>query len=80
MYIYFCRVEEEKILFFFFCETHTATGELDALLGSARETEKELRQRTRERVSGDVARGEVEAEVGLCVTGTQIFNLLNFSP
>lgn len=42
MYIYFCRVEEEKI---FFCETHTATGELDALLGSARETEKELRQR-----------------------------------
>lgn len=44
---------------FFFCETHTATGELDALLGSARETEKELRQRTREGVSGDggVGRG-----------------------
>lgn len=72
MYIYFCRVEEEKI---FFCETHTATGELDALLGSARETEKELRQRQE--------RGSIwgwGGEMGLCVTGTQIFNLLNFSP
>lgn len=62
------------------CETHTATGELDALLGSARETEKVLRQRRREREYLGMLLGGEEAEVGLCVTGTQIFNLLNFSP
>lgn len=66
----------------FFCETHTATGELDALLGSARETEKELRQRqergsiwgggSRERRDGTVCNGYTNFQP------TQFFALISF--
>lgn len=63
MYIYFCRVEEEKIFL---------TCKLDALLGSARATERK-RQRARER---ERARESVTGHTNF--QPTQFFALISF--